>query len=53
MDEKFLGFMCEKDGCCHCHGVKNLFYHVIIRKRASWKKASMLTISLLLRMAKV
>jgi hypothetical protein len=36
MDEKFLGLPCEKDGCCHCHGVKNclLFYHVIIHKNS-------------------
>jgi hypothetical protein len=57
MDEKFLGFLlCEKDGCCHCHGTENclLSYHVIIHKRASWEKASMLMISLLLlRAAKV
>jgi hypothetical protein len=55
MDDKFLGVLCEKDGCCHCHGAENclLSYHVIIHKRASWEKALMLMISLFLRVVKV
>ncbi len=51
MDEKFLGLVCEKVGCCHCQGIENylLSCRIVIHRRASWEKTFLLMISLFLR----
>jgi hypothetical protein len=51
MDEKFLGLLSEKAGCCHCHGTKNclLSCHIVIHKKTFEEETLMLMISLFLK----
>ncbi len=48
----FLGLLCERGVCCHCHGPKNhmLSCRIVIHKSASNEEALLLKINVLLRM---